>query len=248
VGHEFEERSEVELDATPEQVWAAIASGPGIDSWFMGRNQVEPGQGGTVRTAFGGYTPESTVTAWDPPRRFAHRSGEAEDGRFIASEFLIEGRDNGSTVLRTVTSGFLPGDDWEAEYDAMTRGWELFLGTLMAYLTHFPGRTATPVTAFGPPVSDWVLAGAALRGELGLTGTVTEGDQARFTADGLAPAKGVVYFVNRDTLGVRTGDALYRFLRGFRGPMVVSHHLFAEDVDQEQAEQAWQSWLTRLFA
>jgi hypothetical protein len=49
-------------------------------------------------------------------------------------------------------------------------------------------------------------------------------------------------------LGVRTGDALYRFLRGFRGPMVVSHHLFAEDVDQEQAEQAWQSWLTRLFA
>ena len=40
------------------------------------------------------------MTAWDPARRFAYRSGEAADGRFIAYEFLIEGRD-GEHVLRT---------------------------------------------------------------------------------------------------------------------------------------------------
>jgi uncharacterized protein YndB with AHSA1/START domain len=34
--HEFEIREEIALDATPEQVWEAIASGPGMDSWFMG--------------------------------------------------------------------------------------------------------------------------------------------------------------------------------------------------------------------
>jgi len=250
MGHDFESHMEIELDATPEQVWEAIATGPGIDAWFMGRNQVEPGEGGTVRTAFGDYTPASTVTAWEPLKRFAYRSSEAEDGRFIAYEFLIEGRSKGSTVLRMVTSGFLPGDDWEAEYDAMTKGLELFFHTLVQYLTYFPGRTATPITAFGPPVTDWERAWVVLNGELGLTGTVTEGDQARFTPDGLPRIEGVVdgvvYFVNPDTLGLRTSDALYRFLRGFHGAMVVGHHLFS-DVDQNQAERAWQAWLTRLF-
>ena len=38
MGHEFEADKRAELDATPEQVWEAIATGPGIDSWFMGRN------------------------------------------------------------------------------------------------------------------------------------------------------------------------------------------------------------------
>lgn len=247
MGREFEGHNEVELDATPEQVWEAIATGPGIDSWFMGRNEVEPGEGGTVRTAFGGYTPESTVTVWEPQKRFAYHSGEAEDGRFIAYEFLIEGRDQGSTVLRTVTSGFLPGDDWESEYDAMTKGGAMFLRTLVEYLTHFAGRTATPITAFGPSVTDWEQAWTVLHGELGLTGAVTAGDRVRFAADGLAPIDGVVYFVNPHTLGVRTSDALYRFFRGLQGGMVVMHHVFADDTDPTETEGAWQSWLTRIF-
>ena len=247
MGHEFEGRNEVELGATPEQVWEAIATGPGIDSWFMGRNDVEPREGGTVRTAFGDYNPEATVTAWEPPRRFAYRAGPAEDGRFIAYEFLIEGRGGGSTVLRMVTSGFIPGDDWEAEYDAMTKGGALFFRTLVEYLTHFPGRTAVPITAFGPPVTDWERAWAALDHALGLTGRGTEGDRVRFTPEGLEPIDGVVYFVNADTLGIRTNDALYRFLRGFRGPMVVAHHRF-KDVDPQRTAGAWQSWLARVFA
>ena len=34
---EFEIKKEVEVDGTPEQVWDAIATGPGIDSWFTTR-------------------------------------------------------------------------------------------------------------------------------------------------------------------------------------------------------------------
>jgi uncharacterized protein YndB with AHSA1/START domain len=247
VGHHFEDHQEAEVQATPEQVWEAIATGPGIDSWFMGRNEVEPGEGGTVRTRFGGYAPESTITAWKPPERLAHRTGEAPDGRFIAYEFLIEGRAGGSTVLRAVTSGFLPGDDWEEEYGAMRMGGELFFGTLVAHLTWFPGRSATPVTAFGPPVADWDHAWALLRRELGLADQVALGDRVRFAPEGLPPVDGVVYFVNPHNLGVRTGDALYRFLRGFRGPMVAGHHLFAAGVDPQHAEEAWRAWLARLF-
>jgi uncharacterized protein YndB with AHSA1/START domain len=248
MGHEFEVRDEAELDATPEQVWQAIATGPGIDSWYMGRNEVEPGEGGKVGTTFGGHTSESTVTGWEPLRRFAYDSGKAEDGRFIAFDFLIEGRERGSTVLRLVTSGFLPGDDWEAEYDAMTKGGQMFFRTLVEYLTWFPGRTATPVSAFGPPVGDWERAWAALHRALELTAPVSEGDRVRFTPDGLEPIDGVVYFVNPHTLGVRSGDGLYRFLRGFyQDAMIVMTHVFAE-VDQEMSERAWRSWLAGLFA
>lgn len=247
MGHEFELSGQADVEATPEQVWQAIATGPGIDSWFMGRNEIAGGVGGTVRTAFGSYTPSSTVTAWEPGQRLAYRSEPAPDGRFVAYEFLIEGRDRGSTVLRMVTSGFLLGDDWEAEYDAMTKGCDLFFGTLVQYLSHFAGRTATPVTAFGPPVADWDRAWAALTAALRLAGPATEGSRVRI--DGIAGGgiDGVVYFTNPHTLGIRTGDALYRFLQGFQGPMIAAHHIFAE-TDRAETEHAWQTWLDRIFA
>jgi len=71
MGKRFEQRRDAEVPASPEEVWAAIATGPGIDSWFMGHSEVEPGGGGTggatVRTVFGEYAPELEVTEWDPP-------------------------------------------------------------------------------------------------------------------------------------------------------------------------------------
>jgi hypothetical protein len=70
----------------------------------------------------------------------------------------------------------------------------------------------------------------------------------RFTPDGLPPVEGVIDFVNPDAVGIRTNDALYRFVRGFQGGMVIGHHVFSAGVDREQAERAWRAWLSRLFA
>jgi len=244
----WEDRKEVEIDASPEQVWEAIATGPGIDSWFMGRSQVEPGAGGTVRTAIGANELESIVTRWEPPHRFGYRGRETEEGRFIAFEYQIEGRAGGSTVLRLVASGFLPGDNWEAEFEAMTTGGDLYFQTLVQYLLYFRGRTAWPISVFGPTVADWGQARQVLTGALGLTVGVAEGDPVRCTpVAGLPPMEGVVDYAYADHLGVRTPDALYRFLRGFYGGVVVGHHMFTEGRDSA-AEQAWQGWLTALFA
>jgi uncharacterized protein YndB with AHSA1/START domain len=248
MGRSFENRSEAGVPASPDEVWAAIASGPGIDSWFMGRSEVQPGPDGTVRTVFGEYAPELGVTAWDPARRFAYRSGEAPDGRFIAYEFLIEGRAGGSTVLRTVTSGFLPGDDWAEEFEAMTLGGEMYFRTLVEYLSHFAGRFAVPVTAFGPPGTAWPRDRALLSRALGLPEDPKPGDRATLIWNGTGPIKGVLYFANAHTIGVRTHDALYRFLRGFAKPAIAAHHLFAEDADLAQAERAWGIWLNRTLA
>ncbi len=248
MGHPFEQRSQAEVPATPDEVWAAIASGPGIDSWFMGHSEVKPGTNGRVRTVFGEYAPELDVTAWDPARRFAYRSGEAPDGRFIAYEFLIEGRAGGSAVLRTVTSGFLPGDDWAEEFEAMTLGGEMYFRTLVEYLTYLAGRFAAPVTAFGPPGTAWSRDRALLCRALGLPETAQPGDRARVTDDAIGVVDGVVYFANAHTIGVRTQDALYRFLRGFGKPPIAAHHLFAAGADPTQAQRAWESWLRRTLA
>jgi uncharacterized protein YndB with AHSA1/START domain len=248
VGREWEQHDEVEVDATPEQVWEAIATGPGYDSWFMGRTEVVPGEGGTVRTDLGGYVMDSRITAWEPLRRFAFRGDEASDGRFIAFEFLIEGREQGSTVLRVVTNGFLPGDDWEAEYDAMRTGGAMYFATLVAYLAHFAGRTATPITVAAPVVPDARAVFDRVPAALGLADPPAVGDRVRVAPEGVPAVDGVVDFVNPDAIGVRTSDALYRFVRGFIGPMIVTHHVFAEGVDREETEQAWRAWLARLSA
>ena len=86
--HPFEINLETILPASPEQVWAAIATGPGIDSWFMGRNEVEPREGGIAAMETGGRREEAVITAYEPGKRIATRTAAAADGRFMAFEYL----------------------------------------------------------------------------------------------------------------------------------------------------------------
>ncbi|HEY2669090.1 MAG TPA: SRPBCC domain-containing protein [Rugosimonospora sp.] len=243
MGYEFEQAYDADVDATVDQVWQAIATGPGIDAWFMGRTEVESG---VVRTVFGDYAPLAPITAEEPGKRFAYSVPPGPDGRFIAYDYLIEGREGGGASLRVVASGFVPGDDWAEEFDAMSKGGAMYFRTLLEYVNHFAGRTATPITVFGPPVGNWEQAWAALGGELGLDRPVGEGDKVRLSL-GDRTFGGVAYFVNSDNACVRTSDALYRFVRGFRGPVLAMHQLFAPDADAAADGQDWQAWLGRVF-
>lgn len=248
MGHHWEQHDEATVPASVEEVWDAIATGPGIDSWFMGRSEVEPGPDGAVRTSMGSYTMDTAITGWEPLHRLAHRGTDGPDGRFIAFEYLIEGRETGSTVVRLVTSGFLPGDDWEGEFEAMTLGGAMYFATLIAYLTHFAGQAGRPITASGPPVSDWPSTWAALHRALGLSVSPQVGDPARVTVPGLADVEGVVDFINPQAIGIRTPDALYRFIRGYVGSIVLGHHVFTPDHTDSHTTEAWQTWLTDLPA
>lgn len=247
MGHEFDDRDEITVDATPAQVWEAIATGPGLTSWFMGRTEVEPGEGGAVRADFGGFVQEFKVVGWEPERRLAVRADTGDDGSFVALEWLIEGRDGGSTVIRSVGSGFIGRDDWEDEYEAMTKGGAQYFHTLGQYLTYFAPRTATALTAQLPAPGERDHVWSQLRAALGLAGAVAEGDTVRLAPRGLAPIDGVIDFVNSDFLGVRTPDALYRFVCAM-GMAGFGHHLFAADVDTERAAHDWHAWLTAALA
>jgi uncharacterized protein YndB with AHSA1/START domain len=243
---EFELRKQITLQATPEQVWEAIATGPGIDAWFMGRNEIEPREGGRTAMTIGPSTEEGTVTAWDPLRRFAYQGGYPESGTFMAFEWLIEGRDDGTCVLRLVQSGVL-GDDWESEYDALDKGWDMYQHQLAQYLAWFRGRAAAPVLAVVPDGGAFEQILPRLYDGLGLDGPASEGDKVRLTPEGLDPIEGVVDYVTSEALGVRSEDGLYRFVRGHNGMVADGHHLYADGVDADEAERAWQGWLDRVF-
>lgn len=250
MSHEFEVREEIALAATPDQVWDAIATGPGVDSWFIGRSEIEPGVGGKVVNDCGGFEMESTITAWEPGKRFASRSAPGPDGAYMAFEYLIEARDGGSTVLRFVHSGIL-GDDWADEYDALKVGDRVYLQNLALYLKYFPGRTAT-VSLFlpGPQVPDADAVWSAFRRAFGLSGDgeVSVGDTGRIAIDGIAPTEAIVEIVHHPSfLGARTRDALYLFVHGYEHSTVAQVYGFAEDADEAALESALRNWLGQAF-
>ncbi|MEW9527330.1 SRPBCC domain-containing protein [Microbispora sp. NPDC049125] len=245
--HEFEVREEIQLDATPEQVWEAIATGPGVDSWFMGRNEIEPGVGGATKMTMAGFTAQGTVTAWEPGVRFAYQGDKNPDGTFMAFEYLIEGREGGTTTLRLVHNGFL-GDNWEAEYEALKTGDFMYLCKLAAYLKYFPGRTATSVSFVpGSGAADQARMWAKIGEALSLTGPAVEGAPVRIAVEGLPPADGVVAFAAPTYVGVATSDELYMFAHA-QNMALVECHGFAGDADPEAIEGALRSWLDRSFA
>jgi len=47
MGREFEIVREVELQGTPEQVWEAVATGPGNASWLFPNEVTPPGEEGS---------------------------------------------------------------------------------------------------------------------------------------------------------------------------------------------------------
>jgi uncharacterized protein YndB with AHSA1/START domain len=221
--------TDVALDAPPGAVWAAIATAGGLASWFMPMD-VEPDENGE--------SPLGTVTAWEPGRRLSIRTPAGQ-----AFDYRIESGDRGS-VLHFVHSGV-----GEAEYEATRAGWEMYFHTLGQYLRHFPGRIATYVTAPGPAASARAQEWPRLLAALGLSAEPRVGDPVRITVPGVPPVDGQVDYAGPSFVGVRSGDALYRFHgRAVLGlPVAVGHHLYAGDPDPAATGRAWEAWLAEVF-
>jgi uncharacterized protein YndB with AHSA1/START domain len=241
----------VEIDATPEQVWEAIATGPGISSWFV-PHEVEPRAGGAITQRFGGgFDVTGRITAWDEGSRIAYEGVEdaPEGAAKYAFEFLVEGRDGGGAVLKFVQSGFLDGPDWDAEYDSFDNGWDLFFANLRAYLAHFAGQPVRNAVTMAYVSGDATAAWAVLHGALGLAGHPSVGDTVTLTPSGPAPITGIVDVANGAFLGVRSEHGLHRIgAEGDAGCGVSAYHYFyGEPVDAEAITMSWQHWLEGLF-
>ncbi len=95
---------QVEVEGTPEEVWKAIATGPGISSWYV-PHTVEEREGGAATASFG-PGPEmqipGRVAAWEPPNRIVF--DDCSDAPGLAFEWLVEARDGGTCVVRLVNT------------------------------------------------------------------------------------------------------------------------------------------------
>jgi uncharacterized protein YndB with AHSA1/START domain len=139
--------AKVEVPGTPEEVWRAIATGPGISSWFV-PTTVEEREGGAVLANFGpGMDSVSTITAWQPPRRLSAESRDdiGPGDPTIATEWIVEAKAGGTCVVRVVHSWIADSDKWDRQFEGHEQGWLGFFRILRLYLTHFRGA---PCAAF----------------------------------------------------------------------------------------------------
>ena len=244
---------QIEVPGTPEEVWQAIATGPGIGSWYV-PHTMEEREGGTAVASFG-PGPEMQVTgrvaAWEPPRRVVFDSGESEGG--LAFEWLVEARDGGSCMVRLVNSGFGDGAEWDDQYDGMTEGWKLFLLNLKLHLTHFPGQVATAVQPSsmwaGPPDDAWKV----LTTELALPAELSDGDRVALSGAGAPPLAGQVVDVGPYRLALVVDQpargTAFLAVEGQGETVAVSVWSWLYGAEgaaaAERDRPVWQSWLDR---
>jgi len=246
---------EVEVPGTPAEVWAAIASGPGITAWFVPATVAEE-LGGRVTLNFGpGMDETAEVIAWEPPHRFAYLA-PGGTGRDLACEFLVEARDGGTCVVRLVNSGFGTGAEWDDDVRGMDAGWQLFLANLRLYLTYFPGQRCTSILVNGTAAAPRPQAWLELTGALGLP-IADIGLGERITANGadVPPLAGVVERVTDNMLTLRldspaTGIAFVAAEGwGERAATSVYAYLFGPGSAQaaERDEPRWRTWMAKHF-
>jgi uncharacterized protein YndB with AHSA1/START domain len=137
---------ETVMPGTPDQVWQAIASGPGISAWFV-PTTLEPRVGGEMSMDFGGgMVSTAKITAWQPLVRFeAEAPGWMPGMPTMATEWSIQALDGGSCKVRVVHSLFASTDDWDNQLTSTESGWGSYFRVLRRYLEHFAGQASAQV-------------------------------------------------------------------------------------------------------
>jgi uncharacterized protein YndB with AHSA1/START domain len=248
---------EVEVPGTPEEVWRAIATGPGISSWFVPTRSEERAGGEVVNTFGPGMDCPSKITVWEAPKRFAAEGSGPPGSPAVATEWSVEARAGGNCVVRVVHSLFASTDDWDNQLDGLKQGWPTYFRILRIYLERFKGMPCSAmhfVNFSGNSETEaWEKAG----GELGLL-KLAEG-QKWSAPEGFPRMTGVV-----DTLGQGThsntlllrldtpapGSAYFGAFSCIGKVMVcLSVYLYGDKAKAavERDEPIWQTWMGERF-
>jgi len=248
----------LELPGTPEEVWRAIATGPGISSWLVPTEMEErDGKPVSVKMSFGpGMEPTAEITHWDAPRKYATKAdGWIPGSPPIATEWIVEARGGNMCTVRIVQSLFASTDDWDMLLDGAKSGLSGFLAILRVYLTHFRGERSALRWWRAPAAGTEADAWGVLTGAFGLR---RESVGQRWAAPaGLPPLAGVVEYFNEgpnDAL-VRIdtpapGVAAFGTIDGGGQAMVgMNLYLYGDQAGGAIAREAprWDAWFRERF-
>jgi uncharacterized protein YndB with AHSA1/START domain len=249
---------EVEVPGTPEEVWQAIATGPGISSWFVPAEfEARDGEPVAVKVTMApGMESTSAVTAWDPPRKWASQSDGWMPGMPpIAHEWSVEARGGGICIVRIVSSLFASTDDWDNQLESAAHGMPGFLRTLRIYLKHFRGQRSTTMQLRAPAAGTEAEAWEALTAALGLKG-LSVGQ--RYAAPAGIPAFGGVM----ECVTQSPNDALLRLDKpgpgiaavgtydmGGQCMVALGFYLYGDKAAETVARETplWQAWIQERF-
>lgn len=249
---------EVELPGSPEEVWHAIATGPGISSWFV-PTKVEEREGGTITQSFGpGMESISTITRWSPPLRYSADSRDdlGPDDPTVVTEWIVEARAGGTCVVRVVHSWLMDGDGWDERFEGHAQGWAAFFRILRLYMEHFAAEpcAAFQAVAFAPEPQE--AAWQVLVSGLGAA-RATAGGRVRSVmgAPRLAARVETAGTAEHAELLLRLEEPCPGLVHLFAMPMdgqvllPVRVFLYGADAEAlaEREQPAWQAWLERIF-
>lgn len=247
------------VPGTPEQVWQAMATGPGNAAWFT-RAEIEERVGGTLRFIFGpGISTEGEVTHWQPPQHFGYvERGWMEGAPPCFTELEITGRDGGKCLVRMVHSLFTSDEKWDDQLESFESGWPGFFAILKMYLAHFAGRTAGSFQAMGAARGTALEVWQGLLRGVGLHGA--DRDEERTLAGGAEDWRVVVEGTQQDAK-IRTvllrlaapeqGVALLATVDTGKSIRVsLSTFLYGENAPQraEDSRRQWQAWMDARYA
>lgn len=252
-------RVEAEVPGSPEEVWEAIATGPGIGSWFYPA-ELEERIGGVLKYDTQSETVHipAKVTVWDPPRRFRH---DGEDcgpgGPPTATEWTIQPRPPGRCLVCVAHNLFASKDDWDNYLESFEDGWPQALAVLRLYLTYFRSQRATIVRVSGSHDGSVGDAWQALLEELGALGlapgdrwALHEEKDAGFggVLDEIRPEGRQPYALLRldePAPGIAVASA-YKMSQ--RATVMLSLYLYGDHATTAAgAEVVWRAWLRARF-
>jgi uncharacterized protein YndB with AHSA1/START domain len=248
-------QAEVEVPGTPDEVWRAIATGPGISSWFV-PSTVEERVDGTATANFGpGMDSVGKIKEWNPPRKYVLETTE-EPGT-VATEWTVEARGGGTCVVRVLHRWFASTDDWDKQFEGHAEGWVSFFRILRLYLTHFRGEPGSLIalSGFGPEPK--VAAWRSLMGQLGIVGpTVGQRVTSKTGAPSLA---GLVERIGDEAwpeelllrLDQPAPGIAHLFAMPMGGQVLLSIRLYLYGQQASavaaQVEPQWQAWVNEHF-
>ena len=249
---------EVEVPGTPEEVWDAIATGPGISKWFVPA-QVEPHVGGKMVLNFGpGMDSVAEVTAWDAPHRFTATSeGLGPGAPPMATEWTVEAHAGGTCTVRVVHSLFAETDDWDNQLGEVESGWPSFFVVLRMYLSSYRGQPGAHFQVMAPVAGTTSDAWRSLIGKLGVP-SLTVGAKVQAPA-GTVPLTGVVEKIGPES---HPNQAIVRLDEPTPGAALLqtcgmgentffvgSFYFFGTNATEGlKAEKQWQHWLEQSAA
>jgi uncharacterized protein YndB with AHSA1/START domain len=250
------------VPGTPEQVWQAIATGPGMSAWFT-TTEVEERVGGAISFDFGAENcgedvSRGKVTAWDPPVRVAYEEyGWNGDAPPVATEVTVTSRSGDRCVVRMVHTMITDKDDWDGELESFETGWPGFFEILRVYLKEFAGAAAATVRVMASDPGGEAAGWSKLIDALNLAGA-NVGDR-RETPDGAPRLAGRVERIHQDA---NSREVMMRIdapaqgiavvgscTMGDEGRAMASIYFYGPDAAEvANAEQPkWSSWLRGLL-